>query len=103
MQKDIPGSRLLLTKALKQAHGLIGSTQLVGQVLNVLAPVQQDRQDYAGAAQMYESSMTLLKSIGDLPSLVTTLHGLHDLHTLQGKEGRKKMLLWWWWWRWYDI
>lgn len=29
---DPTGARLLLTKALKQAHGLIGSTQLVGQV-----------------------------------------------------------------------
>ena len=86
-QNDVAGARLLLTKALKQAHGLIGSTQLVGQILNVLAPVQQERQDYSGAAQMFESATTLLKSVGDLPSLVTTLRGLHELHKQQGNEG----------------
>jgi len=84
---DSTGARLLLTKALKQAHGLIGSTQLVGQILNVLAPVQQARQDFAGAQQMFESAITLMKSIGDLSSLVTTLHGLQNLHEQQGNTG----------------
>jgi len=51
----------------------------------VLAPVQQTRQDYAGAEQMFESATTLLKSIGDLPSLVTTLRSMHNLHIQQGK------------------
>lgn len=78
---DSTGARLLLTKSLKQAHSLIGSTQLVGQVLNVMAPVQQERGDVAGAVQMYESATTLLKSVGDLPSLVTSLKGMHGLHS----------------------
>jgi tetratricopeptide (TPR) repeat protein len=83
---DPTGARLLLTKALKQAHGLIGSTQLVGQILNVLAPVQQERQDLAGAQQMFESATTLLKSVGDLPSLVTALIGMHALHDQEGNS-----------------
>ena len=81
---DPTGARLLLTKALKQAHSLIGSTQLVGQILNVLAPVQQERQDLAGAKQMFESATTLLKSVGDLPSLVTALNGMHAMHDQEG-------------------
>jgi tetratricopeptide (TPR) repeat protein len=83
---DLTGSRLLLTKALKQAHGLIGCTQLVGQILNVLAPVQQERQDLSGAQQMFESATTLLKSVGDLPSLVTALNGMHALHDQEGNS-----------------
>jgi hypothetical protein len=85
---DSTGARLLLSKALKQAHGLVGSTQLVGQVLNALAPVQQERQDVAGAQKMFESATTLLKSIGDLPSLVTTLKGLCALHHATGDAGK---------------
>lgn len=81
---DAAGARLLLTKALKAAHGLIGSTQLVGQVLNVLAPVQAERDDAAGALQMFDSAATLLKAAGDLPSLVTALRGVHALHVSQG-------------------
>ncbi|KAG7673583.1 hypothetical protein Ndes2526B_g02968 [Nannochloris sp. 'desiccata'] len=83
---DPTGARLLLTKALKQAHGLIGSTQLVGQILNVLAPVQQERQDLAGAKQMFQSATTLLKSVGDLPSLITTLNGMHSLYDQEGNS-----------------
>ena len=85
-KNDATGARLLLTKALKQAHGLIGSTQLVGQVLNVLAPVQKEREDLAGAKQMFDSSITLLKALGDLPSLVTALHGLHAVHEKEENE-----------------
>ena len=88
---DSTGARLLLSKALKQAHGLVGSTQLVAQVLNALAPVQQERQDVAGAQKMFESATTLLKSIGDLPSLVTTLKGLCALHHATGDEGASRL------------
>ena len=79
-QNDSTGARLLFTKSLKQAHGMIGSGQFVGQILNCLAPVQQERQDLAGALQMFESSATLLKSVKDLISLVTTLKGMERLY-----------------------
>ena len=79
-QNDSTGARLLFTKSLKQAHGMIGSGQFVGQILNCLAPVQQERQDLAGALQMFESSATLLKSVKDLISLVTTLKGMEKLY-----------------------
>lgn len=84
-QGDAIGARVILTKALKYAHGLIGSMQLVGQLLNALAPVQLEKNDVSGAQQMFQSAITLFKSINDLPSLITTLHGLHDLHQKQGK------------------
>jgi hypothetical protein len=79
-QGDSTGARLLLTKSLKQAHGMVGSGQFVGQVLNCLAPVQQERNDHPGALQMFESSATLLKSVKDLMSLVTTLKGMERLY-----------------------
>lgn len=89
-QNDSTGARLLLTKALKQAHGMIGSGQFVGQILNCLAPVQQERQDLAGALQMYESSATLLKSVKDLMSLITTLVGMEKLY-VEMKDNEKAL------------
>jgi tetratricopeptide (TPR) repeat protein len=83
---DATGARMRLTKALKQAHGTIGSSQLVAQVLNSLAPVQQERQDLLGAAQMFESAITLSKNNLDVPSLITAMTGMHKLHRQQGKE-----------------
>ena len=87
-QSDTTGARLLLTKALKQAHGMIGSGQFVGQILNCLAPVQQERQDHAGALQMFESSATLVKSVKDLMSLVTTLVGMEKLYEEMKNEDK---------------
>lgn len=87
-QNDSTGARLLLTKSLKQAHGMIGSGQFVGQILNCLAPLQQERQDLAGALQMFESSATLLKSVKDLMSLITTLIGMEKLY-LEMKDNDK--------------
>ena len=85
-QGDITGARYQLTKALKQAHSFIGCTQLVGQILNVLAPVQQERQDVSGAKQMFESATVLMKSINDLPCLLTALRGMHALHEQEGNK-----------------
>lgn len=82
-QGDIVGARVILTKALKYAHGMIGSMQLVGQVLNALAPVQQEKNDISGAQQMFQSAITLFKSLNDLPSLITTLYGLQGLYQYQ--------------------
>jgi len=79
-QDDTTGARLLLTKALKQAHGMVGSGQFVGQILNCLAPVQQLRHDHSGALQMLESAATLLKSAKDVLSLVTTLVCMEKLY-----------------------
>ena len=79
-QDDTTGARLLLTKALKQAHGMVGSGQFVGQILNCLAPVQQLRHDHSGALQMLESAATLLKSAKDVMSLVTTLVCMEKLY-----------------------
>lgn len=84
---DSTGSRLLLTKALKQAHGMVGSGQFVGQILNALAPVQKQRNDHAGALQMFESATTLLKSVKDLMSLVTTLIGMQKLYSEMNQPG----------------
>lgn len=87
-QDDATGARLLLTKALKQAHGMVGSGQFVGQILNCLAPVQQLRQDHAGALQMLESSATLLKSAKDLMSLVTTLAAMEKLYLAMKQDDK---------------
>ena len=85
-QDDSTGARLMLTKALKQAHSMVGSGQFVGQILNCLAPVQQGRQDHSGALQMLESSATLLKSAKDLMSLVTTLVAMEKLYLVMKQE-----------------
>jgi hypothetical protein len=83
-QGDPTAARIQLTKALKVAHGLVGSTQLVGQVLTALAPVQYERQDLAGSLQMFDSAITLIKSIGDLPSMVATLRSVGGVHRASG-------------------
>lgn len=49
------------------------------QVLNVLAPVQLSKGDRPGAEQMLQSALTLGKSVGDLPTLVTASAGLQRL------------------------
>lgn len=93
---DSDGARLLLTKALKHAHRSIGSAQLVGQLLTVMAPVQQEKNDFPGAKRMFESATTLLKSVGDLPSLVSAMHGMHALHEAEGNvtlAGKSKQYL----------
>lgn len=87
-QDDCTGARLLLTKALKQAHGMVGSGQFVGQILNCLAPVQQMRQDHSGALQMLESAATLLKSAKDLMSLVTTLVAMEKLYIAMKQDDK---------------
>ena len=58
---DADKARLQLTKALKAAHAHLGNTQLVAQILNVLAPIQALKGDHAGAEQMLSSSTTLAK------------------------------------------
>lgn len=50
------------------------------QILNVLAPIQRDKDDMSGAKQMLESATTLLKSVGDLPCLIYTLQMLYQLN-----------------------
>ena len=87
-QDDSTGARLLLTKALKQAHSMVGSGQFVGQILNCLAPVQQMRQDHSGAMQMLESAATLLKSAKDLMSLVTTLATMEKLYIAMKQDDK---------------
>ena len=75
---------MLLTKALKHAYKSIGSCQLVGQLLTVLAPVQVEKNDVPGAKRMLESAKDLLKNVSDWPSLLVALDGLHDLHEMEG-------------------
>jgi hypothetical protein len=50
--------------------------------------VQQERQDHAGALQMFESSATLVKSVKDLMSLVTTLVGMEKLYEEMKNEDK---------------
>lgn len=102
-QKDTACARMHLTKALKQAHSVLGNTQLVGQVLNCLAPIQLAKSDIQGAGQMFESALTLLKGVGDLPSMLTTLSGMSDMYASESNDqlaeknaeymGRKKLEL----------
>ena len=42
----------------------------VAQVLNALAPLQQEQGDVSGADSMLKSSFTLSKNLQDLPSQV---------------------------------
>jgi hypothetical protein len=83
---DDIGTRMYLSKALKQAHNILGNTQLVGQVLNVLAPIQVRKRDIPGAFQMFESSLTLMKGAGDLPSMLTSLRGIGEMYKSEGNE-----------------
>ncbi|KAL4452639.1 hypothetical protein ABPG75_008301 [Micractinium tetrahymenae] len=76
---DVANASVLLTKALKTAHAHLGNTQMVTQVLNVLAPVQASKGDRSGAEQMLSSALTLSKSVGDLSSLVAASRGLQRL------------------------
>jgi len=48
------------------------------QVLNALAPLQQEQQDMAGADAMLKSSFTLSKNLQDLHSQVC-MHAAQDL------------------------
>lgn len=48
-------------------------------MLNVLAPVQLSKGDRPGAEQMLSSALTLSKSVGDLPSLVSASASLQRL------------------------
>ncbi|KAI7844936.1 hypothetical protein COHA_001583 [Chlorella ohadii] len=73
---DESNARIQLTKALKAAHAHLGNTQMVAQVLNLLAPIQADKGDRSGAEQMLTSSTTLAKSAGDLPTLLTASRAL---------------------------
>ncbi|EFN51525.1 expressed protein [Chlorella variabilis] len=73
---DDSNARVLLTKALKTAHAHLGSTQMVAQVLNCLAPIQATKGDRAGAEQMLGSATTLGKAQGDLPTLVCSSRAL---------------------------
>ncbi|PSC74019.1 MAU2 chromatid cohesion factor-like protein [Micractinium conductrix] len=72
---DASSAALMLTRALKTGHGQLGNTQMVAQVLNVMAPVQAAKGDRTGAEQMLGSSLTLAKAAGDLPTLVTAARG----------------------------
>ncbi|KAL4854744.1 RuBisCO large subunit-binding protein subunit alpha [Chlorella vulgaris] len=73
---DDSNARVMLTKALKTAHAHLGNTQMVAQVLNVLAPIQAGKGDVAGAEQMLGSATTLAKAHGDLPTLVCSSRAL---------------------------
>jgi hypothetical protein len=87
---DAAGARLLLTKALKHAHSLVGSHQLVAQVLNALAPVQRARADAAGAAQMLDSALTMARGVNDLAAFATAARGLARLAAGAGDAARAK-------------
>lgn len=73
---DDSNARIQLTKALKAAHTHLGNTQMVAQVLNLLAPLQASNADRSGAEQMLTSSTTLAKSAGDLPTLLAASRAL---------------------------
>lgn len=83
---DDTGTRMYLSKALKQAHSILGNVQLVSQVLNVLAPIQVRKRDIPGAFQMFESSLTLMKGAGDLPSILTSLRGIGEMYKGEGND-----------------
>jgi hypothetical protein len=87
---DAAGARLLLTKALKHAHSLVGSHQLVAQVLNALAPVQRARADAAGAAQMLDSALTMARGVNDLAAYATAARGLARLAAGAGDAERAR-------------
>ncbi|PRW61370.1 MAU2 chromatid cohesion factor-like protein [Chlorella sorokiniana] len=85
---DDSNARIQLTKALKAAHAHLGNTQMVAQVLNLLAPMQAGKGDRSGAEQMLTSSTTLAKSAGDLPTLLTASRAL--LRIFSGGPGEEE-------------
>lgn len=65
------------------------------QVLNSLAPLSAAKQDSDGAQQMLKAAFTLVKSLGDTSSLLTTILGLEKLHAQLEDTGRSSLCTSW--------
>jgi hypothetical protein len=86
-QGDVATAKVQLARALKAAHNTIGNSQLVGTVLVALAPVQLEKGDVSGAGALLDSAFTILKGIGDLPSVIASLDGMAALRRHQNETG----------------
>lgn len=85
---EVSEARVQLTKALKLAHNTIGNTQLVTQMLNLMAPIQDGKGDVTGAMAMLQSAATLCKTLGDLPSMVRTLQVASHVYDRMGSSDK---------------
>ncbi|DBA81821.1 hypothetical protein WJX77_011283 [Trebouxia sp. C0004] len=76
--------QLLLGKALRFAYNNLTNQQLVSQIILAMAPVQMQKGDTEGARHLLQSSLTLSSANHDVPTLVSGLHCMSNLHAKSG-------------------
>ncbi|XP_020591840.1 uncharacterized protein LOC110032522 [Phalaenopsis equestris] len=89
-QHNLQEARVRLASGLKLAHQQLGNIQLVSQYLTILGTLALQLHDTEQAREILKSSLTLAKTLYDVPTQIWVLSVLTDLYKELG-ESRNEM------------
>ncbi|XP_078436815.1 tetratricopeptide repeat (TPR)-like superfamily protein [Wolffia australiana] len=88
-QHNLQEARIRLASGLKIAHQQLGNIQLVSQFLTILGTLALQLHDTGQAREILKSSLTLAKTLYDIPTQIWVLSVLTDLYKKLGERGNE--------------
>ncbi|KAF3323720.1 MAU2 chromatid cohesion factor [Carex littledalei] len=89
-QQNLQESRIRLASGLRIAHQQLGNIQLVSQYLTILGTLALQLHDIAQAREILKSSLTLAKTLYDIPTQIWVLSVFTDLYGELGEKENEK-------------
>ncbi|XP_072979158.1 sister chromatid cohesion protein SCC4 [Typha angustifolia] len=88
-QHNLQEARIRLASGLKIAHQQLGNIQLVSQYLTILGTLALQLHDTGQAREILKSSLTLAKTLYDIPTQIWVLSILTALYREMGERGNE--------------
>lgn len=88
-QKNLQEARIRLASGLKIAHQQLGNIQLVSQYLTILGTLALQLHDTTQAREILKSSLTLAKTLYDIPTQIWVLSVLTALYQELGESANE--------------
>ncbi|XP_008777742.2 sister chromatid cohesion protein SCC4 isoform X1 [Phoenix dactylifera] len=88
-QHNLQEARIRLASGLKIAHQQLGNIQLVSQYLTILGTLALQLHDTGQAREILKSSLTLAKTLYDIPTQIWVLSVLTALYREVGERGNE--------------
>ncbi|KAJ0988952.1 hypothetical protein J5N97_007308 [Dioscorea zingiberensis] len=88
-QHNLQEARIRLASGLKIAHQQLGNIQLVSQFLTILGALALQLHDTVQAREILKSSLTLAKTLYDIPTQIWVLSVLTALYREVGERGNE--------------
>lgn len=88
-QHNLQEARIRLASGLKIAHQQLGNIQLVSQFLTILGTLALQLHDTVQAREILKSSLTLAKTLYDIPTQIWVLSVLTGLYREVGERGNE--------------